>query len=97
MARGNVAYFIERKNGFESWVYAPRDPVSEPETSPYMLVAAIIKIYATFAVTCFVPRSDPISVQSVAVFIALTETTLIAYSAAISPSVAAPPVSAASL
>lgn len=72
---GDVAYFIERKNDSKSWVYIERDPVRVPETTQYKLVAAIIKIYATFSgsVFCSLLRFDSFSARSIAIFIVRRE------------------------
>lgn len=49
----------------------PRDPVWVPETTRFKLVAAIIKIYATFggSVFCSLLRPDSLSARSIALFI----------------------------
>lgn len=53
LGRGRCGIFHWAKKCLESWVYTGWDPVWVPETTDYKLVAAIIKIYATFGGSVF--------------------------------------------
>lgn len=89
--RGRCSIFHWAKKWFRVVSLCPARSGSRTwNESVYKLVAAIIKIYATFcgSVFCSLLRSDPISVASIAVFIAFTESALIAYSPVISLAIA---------